>query len=72
MMADDMKALCAIHSFALLVLSLALPVLAHTNESIAGRAYVIDGDTIVIQKVHIRLFGIDAPESKQGFTDATD
>jgi endonuclease YncB( thermonuclease family) len=27
-----------------------------------GRCYVIDGDTIVIQKVKIRLAGIDAPE----------
>ncbi len=27
-----------------------------------GRAYVVDGDTIVIQKTQIRLFGIDAPE----------
>ncbi|MEY1557539.1 thermonuclease family protein [Yoonia sp. R2331] len=31
-------------------------------EVIAGKCYVIDGDTIVINKVHIRLFGIDAPE----------
>lgn len=33
--------------------------------------YVIDGDTIIAKlggkKVHIRLFGIDAPESKQVF-----
>lgn len=27
-----------------------------------GRCWVIDGDTIVIDKVHIRLAGIDAPE----------
>ena len=27
-----------------------------------GRCWVIDGDTIVIDKVHIRLSGIDAPE----------
>lgn len=27
-----------------------------------GQAWVIDGDTIVIDKVHIRLAGIDAPE----------
>lgn len=30
--------------------------------SIKGRAYVIDGDTIVLQKTQIRLFGVDAPE----------
>lgn len=33
--------------------------------SISGPARVIDGDTIVISGTHIRLFGIDAPESKQ-------
>ncbi|WP_339690239.1 thermonuclease family protein [Celeribacter baekdonensis] len=27
-----------------------------------GGAYVVDGDTIVIQKTQIRLFGVDAPE----------
>ena len=27
-----------------------------------GRCWVIDGDTIVIDRVHIRLAGIDAPE----------
>jgi endonuclease YncB( thermonuclease family) len=29
---------------------------------ITGKCYVIDGDTIVIKKTHIRLFAIDAPE----------
>lgn len=32
---------------------------------LSGIARVIDGDTIVIQGTHIRLSGIDAPESKQ-------
>lgn len=27
-----------------------------------GSAYVVDGDTLVIQETQIRLFGIDAPE----------
>ena len=27
-----------------------------------GRCWVIDGDTIVIDKIHLRLSGIDAPE----------
>lgn len=30
--------------------------------SIEGRVYVVDGDTVVIQKIQIRLFGVDAPE----------
>ncbi|WP_417247785.1 thermonuclease family protein [Celeribacter sp.] len=29
---------------------------------VRGRAYVVDGDTIVIKKTQIRLFGVDAPE----------
>lgn len=29
---------------------------------VTGRCWVIDGDTIVIDKMHIRLAGIDAPE----------
>lgn len=37
---------------------------------IAGRATVIDGDTIDIHGRRIRLWGIDAPESAQNCTDA--
>ena len=37
---------------------------------ITGKAWVIDGDTIVISDTHIRLEGIDAPESDQSCTDA--
>lgn len=29
---------------------------------ITGKAWVIDGDTIVVHGTHIRLWGIDAPE----------
>ncbi|RBW41949.1 hypothetical protein DS901_14495 [Loktanella sp. D2R18] len=30
--------------------------------TLRGKAYVVDGDTVVIQKKQIRLYGIDAPE----------
>ena len=29
---------------------------------LCGPAYIVDGDTLVIQKTQIRLFGVDAPE----------
>lgn len=33
-----------------------------TRTTLQGAAYVVDGDTVVIQKTQIRLFGVDAPE----------
>lgn len=38
-------------------------------EPLAGRASVIDGDTIDIHGTRIRLEGFDAPESRQTCTD---
>lgn len=32
------------------------------GDTFLGPAYVVDGDTIIVQKISIRLFGIDAPE----------
>src|SRR4051794_19417347 len=43
-----------------LVLVLALP--ASAGERLAGRAKVIDGDTIVVDGIHVRLKGVAAPE----------
>ena len=37
---------------------------------LTGTASVIDGDTIELQRVRIRLFGVDAPESSQVCQDA--
>ena len=47
-----------------LVIAMSFPSLA-AQEIIAGRASVLDGDTIEIRGERIRLFGIDAPESRQ-------
>jgi endonuclease YncB( thermonuclease family) len=65
------SATAAIGSFALIfyLLSSPRPIALAPNlfepETIAGRASVIDGDTIEIHGTRIRLFGIDAPESDQ-------
>ena len=51
--------------FSLYIL-LTLPTSSISDEKIiSGKAKVIDGDTIKINKKKIRLFGIDAPENKQ-------
>lgn len=42
---------------------------ASSSEMIAGRATVIDGDTIEIRGKGVRFDGIDAPESAQLCTD---
>ena len=32
------------------------------KQTVAGPAYIVDGDTVTIRRIQIRLFGIDAPE----------
>jgi endonuclease YncB( thermonuclease family) len=39
--------------------------------AIIGKAWAIDGDTVVISGTHIRLEGIDAPEKDQTCTDTS-
>lgn len=46
----------------LIGLMLALPASA---EVVAGRARVVDGDTLAFGAEHVRLSGVDAPEAKQ-------
>ena len=37
-------------------------IAAARRREISGRCWVIDGDTVVIDRINIRLAGIDAPE----------
>ena len=49
----------------LIVLALlALPLAAMASE-VTGRAQVVDGDTLIVGGVKVRLFGVDAPELDQ-------
>jgi endonuclease YncB( thermonuclease family) len=48
----------------ILAAALAAPTLAYV-QALDSPAYVIDGDTIVVNRTHIRLHGIDAPEADQ-------
>lgn len=38
--------------------------LAWAEDSVSGSAYALDGDTIVVEHVKVRLHGLDAPEMK--------
>lgn len=49
----------------LLALLAALPCAGHAQQTLVGTASVIDGDTIEVHGVRIRMHGIDAPESRQ-------
>ena len=60
------------HFLAGVVLVGTIVALAISDNQISGPARIIDGDTIEINHQRIRLWGIDAPESKQpGGIDAT-
>jgi hypothetical protein len=54
----------------LFVALLTLLSLALAQQSLVGRASVVDGDTLEIQGVRVRLWGIDAVESSQTCLDA--
>ncbi|MEN5277992.1 thermonuclease family protein [Brucella sp. TWI432] len=51
--------------FTLIAIIVYLPANRQPQESLSGSVYVIDGDTLVLNKAHIRLLGIDAPEMEQ-------
>ncbi len=50
---------CIASRFSILLLA-TLP--AHAAERLVGRAHVLDGDTIVVAGIHVRLKGVAAPE----------
>lgn len=47
------------------VVALASNPLSGADDHLASAARIIVGDTIAIGRVHVRLYGIDAPESEQ-------
>lgn len=61
-----------IRSIALAALFSAIASNGAASQEIAGRASVVDGDTLIVegQPKRVRLFGIDAPKSAQPCTDA--
>lgn len=32
------------------------------NQTVSGPAYIVDGDTLTLRRIQVRLFGVDAPE----------
>jgi endonuclease YncB( thermonuclease family) len=55
-----------------ILLAALLPADATAAQVVAGWAKVIDGDTVVVSGVHVRLKGIDAPErADPGGSEAT-
>jgi endonuclease YncB( thermonuclease family) len=49
--------------------AIAVPLAAAVPDSVAGVATVVDGDTLELHGVRVRLHGIDAPESAQTCSD---
>jgi endonuclease YncB( thermonuclease family) len=43
---------------------------SRTGENFTGRPRVVDGDSLELAGHRVRLFGIDAPESRQDCRDA--
>ena len=50
------------HRLLSVAIALATALPAAAGERLAGRAHVLDGDTIVVGGIHVRLKGVAAPE----------
>ena len=55
----------SLNLFSIILFSSIITSAISFEKTIIGKAYVTDGDTIKINDQKIRLFGIDAPETKQ-------
>ena len=51
--------------------ALAALAIAEPAASVTGHAYAVDGDTVRVGGSPVRLFGVDAPESRQRCLDAS-
>lgn len=54
----------------MVVVLVAWPALCASDVVLSGRATVVDGDTLLVNRTRVRLWGIDAPESAQQCTSA--
>jgi micrococcal nuclease len=52
------------------VLSTIVTITIAHAETISGRAYVLDGDTVIVNSTHVRLKGVDAAELRTPLGDA--
>ena len=65
MFLNKIKVFLQINIYIIFFLLINIDVKSEEIKIISGKAKVIDGDTIRIDKKKIRLFGIDAPEKQQ-------
>lgn len=65
------SALQAASSLALIPLLILVAACAPTPPTVMGRSSVIDGDTLEVHGQRIRLWGVDAPESRQSCENET-
>jgi endonuclease YncB( thermonuclease family) len=52
------------------VFAVVLSTTAHAGQTISGPARIVDGDTVVVGDIHVRLKGVDAAELGTTLGDA--